>query len=220
MDTTAFYKLCSLLSNNPIEIDFITNLVAESPGKNKLIPLKVDEKLSGYTYREIYDVFLNDSSINLLVFGVFSCQLGQDINKMIKKIFLQKHQRTSDDRNYMSGNREEGPDFLTESEIKSWLLPTIPVFRILNPVSNYTLVTGDILYCYGKISDLEISKYLWEKKNEQIETNRKYGKHNPEENLEEVDKHNKKVSIILSNLQKRLVRSKNLRTNSFMTSSS
>lgn len=72
LDTTLFYKIGSLLRTSPMDIDFIINLMQEIPGKNKLVPLHVNDYLSGKTYKEVYYDFLNDPSINLLTFGVFS----------------------------------------------------------------------------------------------------------------------------------------------------
>lgn len=205
-DSTSLYKMGSLLRTNPVEIDFITHLMNENPNENRLIPLTVNEYLAGKTYRQIYYEFLNNSAVKMLLFGVFSWQLGHEINKMIKKIFLSKEDKSNFDLTFKPDNEEESPNFLNEIIVDNWLLPTIPVFKILNPESDYKLIKGDILYWYGKISDGVIAEYLWKKKHEEFETQARDSGNLQEETQEEIEQHNNRMELLLKHLSQRLIR--------------
>lgn len=217
LDTTLFYKIGSLLRTSPLDIDFIINLMQEIPGKNRLIPLYVNDYLSGKTYKEVYYDFLTDPAVNLLTFGVFSWQLGQEINKKIKRIFLEKEDVTSTAL-YIKDNADDEPDYIKDSDIDRWLLSKIPVFKLLDPESKYILVQGDILYCYGQVSEELIANYLWQKKFEETEKQNSNSENVQTEisTEEEIVKHNKRVEQLLDQLRSRLIREVPSRQNNFI----
>jgi hypothetical protein len=213
-DSTTLYKMGSLLRTNPVEIDFITNLMNENPNENRLVPLMVNDYLAEKTYSQIYYEFLNNSAIKMILFGVFSWHLGHEINSMIKKIFLSKEDKVNFDCTYKPDSEEkeeESTNFLNESIVNNWLLPTIPVFKILNPESDYKLVKGDILYCYGKISDGVIAEYLWKKKHEEFETQSRDSGHLQENTQEEIEQHNNRVELLIKHLGQRLIRQNSMK---------
>ena len=81
LDTSVFYKLGARLCTNPLEVDFITSMMEEIPGEKKMFPLEVNNYLKGRTYKEVYYEFLTDPTIAIMLFGVFSVQMGSEVNK-------------------------------------------------------------------------------------------------------------------------------------------
>ena len=166
LDSETFYCIGSMIQSNPLTIDFVSNLIEDLPDKKRLIPISVNEYLRGKTYKEVYYEFINDPEIKLLTFGVFSVQLGNNINEKLYDLVYEKDHRFHDD----SGISES--PFNISINAKDLLLASIPVFKILNPEDNYILITGDILYWYGEIDEEKISNYLWIKKEKEKEENK------------------------------------------------
>lgn len=107
---------------------------------------------------------------------------------------------------YTRGKRER-KEYLTEKDIDKWLLKKIPVFKLLDPQSEYMLVEGDILYCYGQVNEEKIVNYLWEKKVEEGERNEATDNLlSDDQNDEKIAKHNKKIEKLIGHLHKRLIR--------------
>ena len=128
LDSTVFYKLSSSLRNNPLNIDFVYKMTEDIPGSNKLIPIHVTDYLKGKVYRDVYKLFLTDPQLKLLWFGVFSWQMGKEINQNITEIFAEDFEANNDSL-FDYDPRESQPvdsyrpkPAMTREDLNRWLL--------------------------------------------------------------------------------------------------
>lgn len=121
-------------------------------------------------------------------------KLCKEINNSIRETFNTDKNQDLCDESMTSRGKPGEPSFFTNSEIEGWLLPKIPVFKIL--------------YWYGG-SKLNIEEYLKHRK--EFETNEEtaaIGGQNKEEDSDDIEFHNRQVDKILEVLGRRLKRGK------------